>query len=160
MGGLGSGRWGWHSSKITVEDYLTLDLGPLTRDKVLGPGYCGTITWRNSATGEKTSSIGLRVEAGVIDGLLVRLEYTTTVNKRKEQIEDTIPLEVTHPYFGGVRWWFRCMGPGRGTCWRRVAKLHLPPGGPYFRCRHCYDLTYESCRRSHAFDRLFKISRR
>ena len=160
MGGYGSGRWGWGPSKITVEDCLTFDLGTLSRDKVLAPGYCGIITWRDSATGEKTGSIGARVEAGIIDGLVLRLEYRTTIDGRKEDVEDAIPLESTRPYFGGVRWWFRCMGVGRGTCWRRVAKLHLPPGGIYFRCRHCYDLTYESCRRSRSFGSLFKLFRR
>jgi hypothetical protein len=32
------------------------------------------------------------------------------------------------------------------ACRRRVAKLYLPPGGEYFGCRHCYNLTYESCK--------------
>ncbi|MCI0460572.1 MAG: hypothetical protein L0Z62_26765 [Gemmataceae bacterium] len=29
-------------------------------------------------------------------------------------------------------------------CLRRVAKLYLPPGVPYFGCRTCHNLTYES----------------
>ena len=29
-------------------------------------------------------------------------------------------------------------------CGRRVRKLYLGPGGTYFACRHCYNLTYES----------------
>jgi len=43
---------------------------------------------------------------------------------------------------------------GRG-CGRRVGKLYLPPGGRYFGCRQCHDLTYTSCQESHRYDRLF-----
>ena len=32
MGGPGSGRWGWHDKKATVEDCLTLSAGTLARD--------------------------------------------------------------------------------------------------------------------------------
>jgi hypothetical protein len=32
--------------------------------------------------------------------------------------------------------------------------LYLPPGGKFFGCRQCYDLTYESCQRSHKYDRV------
>jgi hypothetical protein len=35
-----------------------------------------------------------------------------------------------------------------------VGKLYLPPGGKFFGCRQCYDLTYESCQRSHKYDRF------
>jgi pyruvate-formate lyase-activating enzyme len=27
-----------------------------------------------------------------------------------------------------------------------VAKLYLPPGSRYFGCRHCHNLTYQSCK--------------
>ena len=40
---------------------------------------------------------------------------------------------------------FVCPLVVRGSpCERRVGKLYLPPGGRYFGCRLCYDLTYES----------------
>jgi hypothetical protein len=29
-------------------------------------------------------------------------------------------------------------------CGRRVGKLYKAPGGSYFGCQHCYDLSYES----------------
>ena len=37
-----------------------------------------------------------------------------------------------------------------------VGKLYLPPGELCFGCRHCYDLTYESCRESHRLRGLFR----
>jgi len=54
---------------------------------------------------------------------------------------------TTRPYFGGIRWWFICplIVEGR-ACQERVRRLHLPPGGRYFGCRRCYNLTYESVR--------------
>jgi hypothetical protein len=54
-------------------------------------------------------------------------------------------LAATRPRFGGRRWWFLCPLSRDGRqCGRRVGKLSLPPGGRYFGCRHCYDLTYTS----------------
>ena len=157
MGGYGSGRWGYGQSKITVEECLTLDLSPLTRDKVLAPGYSGAITWRNTATGEKTASIGLAIERGEIDGFRLTLNYIVSGDDYERGIEEEISLQPTYPHFGGVRWWFLCpLIRDYSRCERWVAKLYLPSGGYYFGCRHCYDLTYESCRRSHRFDSLFR----
>jgi hypothetical protein len=42
-------------------------------------------------------------------------------------------------------------------CGRRVGKLYLPPGGKYFGCRHCYNLTYTSSNESHEHDGLYRI---
>ena len=108
MGGYGSGRWGYGQSKITVEDCLSLDLSPLTRDKVLAPGYSGAITWRNTRTGEKTASIGLTIERGEIDGLCLTRKYVVSEDNYKRDIEEEISLQPTYPHFGGVRWWFLC----------------------------------------------------
>ena len=157
MGGYGSGRWGWGPSKLTVEDCLSLDLSHLTRDKLLAPGYSGSIIWRNTGTGEITSRIGLAVEGAENDGLCLTLKYVVSEDNYKRDIEEEITLQPTYPHFGGVRWWFICpLIRGYSRCERRVGKLYLPPSQEYFGCRHCYDLTYESCRRSHRFDSLFR----
>ncbi len=58
--------------------------------------------------------------------------------------------------FGGRRWWWICPltkhGPPGG---RRVGKLYLPPDGPAFGCRQCYEVTYTSYQESHKYDRLW-----
>jgi hypothetical protein len=60
-------------------------------------------------------------------------------------VELPIRLETTPLHFGGGRWWGRCPLVVDGIqCFRRVAKLYLPPGGRYFGCRRCYGLTYAS----------------
>jgi hypothetical protein len=51
-----------------------------------------------------------------------------------------IPSTITRPHFGGARFWFVC------ECSKRVARLYLPTGETLFRCRICYDLTYQSSR--------------
>jgi hypothetical protein len=89
---------------------------------------------------------------------LVGLSYT--VEGRwglKRRIEESVRLQTTRPNFGGVRWWFSCPHVVEGgECGRRVGKLYRPPRGRSFACRHCLDLTYESCQRSHVYDRLWR----
>jgi hypothetical protein len=54
-------------------------------------------------------------------------------------------LEITHPHFGGVRWWFSCP-----QCAKRCKKLYLPPGQWEVGCRLCHRLTYRSTQTAHA----------
>jgi hypothetical protein len=143
MGGLGSGRWGWYTKKTTVEECRSLDICTLTREGVLKAGNSGTIDWGDSA------NIGWFVESW---GL--RLTYTVG---GKTDVDYTVPITWTELHNGGRRPWFRCPGVVAGTeCGKRVAKLYLPPGGRYFLCRGCYDLTYKSSQESHKYDRLYK----
>ena len=66
-------------------------------------------------------------------------------------------LDITIPYFGGRRWWFRCPNHGHDVdagvedhvhdgdaCDRRVRILYRPPGAARFGCRLCHRLTYQS----------------
>jgi hypothetical protein len=82
------------------------------------------------------------------------LIYSISRDENKEEFDYTVRLDHTFPFYGGVRWWFRCPLSRDGyDCQRRVAKLYLPPGGRYFGCRHCYNLTYKSCQESHKLER-------
>ena len=158
MGGPGSGRWAWHGSKTTVQECLRLDVNQLIREGVFKQAYSGPIHWTRTSTGETIASAWIGLESTEGNRLSLRLRYTVGVGENQTGVDEEIPLQLTCPHLGGVRYWFTCpLTRGYSPCGRRVAKLHLPPGGIYFRCRHCYDLTYESCRRSHAFDRLFRI---
>jgi hypothetical protein len=143
MGGYGSGRAGW---RIKVENCLTLSMYKLQRDGLL-KWWTGTLTWRWKSTGEETGSVSFRVDHGN-DRFI--LQYTKTFQGEKRHVEDPIAFHTTGAQFGGVRYWFNCP-----SCWRRSAKLYLPSGGLYFRCRRCYNLTYESSNESHRFDSLF-----
>ena len=67
-------------------------------------------------------------------------------------------MQSTHPNFCWVRWWFSCPHMVKSKeCGRRVGKLYRPPQKPYFACRHCLELTYESCQKSHRYDGLFAL---
>jgi hypothetical protein len=73
----------------------------------------------------------------------LRLRYSFTATG--EALHYEVGLATTRPRFGGLRWWFVCpLAPSGNACGRRVGKLYLPPGGRYFGCRHCHDLTYTS----------------
>jgi hypothetical protein len=86
-------------------------------------------------------SMGYEIRQGP-DTLLLIARYE---NRFSGPIELPIPLEVTRPHFGGLRWWGRCPLVRQGRpCRRRVGKLYVPLYDRYFGCRQCYGLTYQS----------------
>jgi len=158
MGGSGSGRWGWHDKKTTVEECLILSATKFAQEGAIAssPGS-GCLWWTNTATGEQTASLGYSREIDN-DVVVLRLRYTVTRrNSDRYDVEERIDLRTTPSAVGGVRWWFACplVVDGR-ICARRIGKLYLPPSARYFGCRHCYGLTYTTCQDSHRFDRLFR----
>lgn len=68
---------------------------------------------------------------------------------RDRDLAYSIALRSVAQHFGGARWFFECptLMPNGEPCERRVRTLYLPPGGGYFRCRHCHDLTWQSVQR-------------
>jgi hypothetical protein len=148
MGGFGSGRSGW---RPVVEHGLKLDCYKLQRDGLLstrGAGIVsGSLVWSNTSTGERVASIGYTVDY-VANSFT--LHYTATVREEQHAVNDLIWLNVQRTNFGGSRFLFKCP-----RCTRWAAKLYLPSGAAYFRCRRCYNLTYESSNESHRFDSLF-----
>jgi hypothetical protein len=135
--------------KDVMEDCRVLDVNRLTREGILREGvhHFGGRKWYNTATGEGTSSIGYEMDTTDMAFPWVRLYYTFT--RTQEPIDHTIRLQSTRPYVGGLHWWFiyPLLRVGK-SCNHRVSKLYLPPGGRYYGCRHCYDLTYQSCQES------------
>ena len=101
-------------------------------------GYCSTVmAWTSSWT-EKKTTVGVEVDMEEIP--YIRLRYTVTDSEGDStDYDDQVFLASTPCHFGGVRWWFTCP-----SCGRRVGILYLPSGGKLFRCRHCYDLSYQS----------------
>ena len=76
-----------------------------------------------------------------------RFYYTVTDRDtgEKTDYDYKVNLTTTPCHFGGVRYWFICPLTTNGVyCGRRVATLYKGPGGSYFGCRHCYNLSYES----------------
>jgi len=154
------GRWPW-SNRYTVEGCRSLSVTDMLKAGVFekGLGNYWVSRWTNS-TGEKVASISYWVQSGETGSLCLRLSHTITRHNTDEKISLDYPVELTSTpcNYGGVRYWFICpLVINNIHCERRVGKLYLPPGGKYFGCRHCYNLTYTSCRESHRFDRLFTM---
>ena len=152
MGGFGSGRrFGW--SKYTVEDCRVLSAAALMRNGTLRPNIRAscTVTWNNAA-GEQVAAIGCDVNTSDDAGTL-RLHYVRTRDRENEALDYIVRLTTTALPWGGLKWWFICpLTKNEIPCRRRVGKLYLL--GKYFACRHCHELTYQSCQESHKYDAI------
>lgn len=82
------------------------------------------------------------------------ISYTSTSQSgEKTDVRDKISLGTTKCNYGGVRYWFFCP-----WCTRRVGVLYS--AGIYYRCRHCYNLTYSSKNCGHSitsYEKLYKL---
>ncbi|HUU19733.1 MAG TPA: hypothetical protein VMW72_21460 [Sedimentisphaerales bacterium] len=137
----------YYDKKDTVEDCRSVSISFLRKHGYLSEpcSMSGSIVWKNYY-GEETSSIGIVVST-LDDNNYIRFQYTTTDRNTGEKTEYDykVQLTTTPCNFGGVRYWFICPLSRNGVyCGRRVAKLYKAPGGGYFGCRHCYNLSYES----------------
>lgn len=155
MGGPGSGRH-LPAVKTTVEECVwQLDLSIWYRRGAIRPGAYTKGVWSRRPGAAGSASVGFEVDARDPRAAWYRLFYRVggrTAEERGEVVDERAPLVVTKLCHGGVRFWFTCPG-----CGRRVRKLYLPPGRRRFRCRHCCDLTYRSCRESHSYDRVLLL---
>ena len=86
------------------------------------------------------------VEHGAEGMTSLRFSYSVArEGEEKESMDYKVQLVATPCRFGGRRYWFICpLSKDGRACGRRVARLYIPPGGRYFGCRHCYELTYRS----------------
>jgi hypothetical protein len=162
MGGSGSGNfyhWWRHGKKTTVEDCKSIDANRWMREGILKSGVRSIGGWRWVYHSGKENSISYDVDTLDPARPVVRLSYSLTRAEMKERdsLDYRVQLTTTRPRFGGLRWWFICpLIVGGRACNRRVGKLYLPPGGRYFGCRHCYNLTYTSCQESRKYDSLWR----
>jgi hypothetical protein len=156
MGGYGSGRWHGHQKAVVVERCLTLDVLTLAHAGVFArTPAVGALGWTHPVTGAQIAALDYTLVATHPAELCLVLSYTVGPGGHKHAVDESIRLQPTHPYFGGLRWWFTCpLQTGGKNCTRRVRKLYLLPRGCSFGCRHCYHLTYTSCQERHKWDRL------
>jgi hypothetical protein len=148
MGGSGSTRWGWTSTKNTVEGNHPLDINRLNRAGCLRPGYYGG--WQWTRDGEQIASIRFRRDR---DRLV--LSYRIRQHSGEWQdVEQPTPIVWMPCRFGGARPYFACPGVVNGiACGRQVTKLY--GAGTYFLCRHCYRLAHAS-QREDRYDRALR----
>jgi hypothetical protein len=77
----------------------------------------------------------------------LRLSYKIRNRYEEEYKNFDCPVEVVSSKcnYGGYRYWMICPLVKRGVpCRNRVSKLYLSASSPYFGCRDCLELTYES----------------
>jgi hypothetical protein len=159
MGGPGSGpRWWRGNKKATVEDSHVLTAQALVPFLGMETWKVGTMTWTRGEEKEVVASISYRrVEVEDPARRVFRFIYTVGKGEAAREADYVIQLVSVSPHFGGVRWFFLCPLVYHGTpCLHRGDKLYLPPGGLYFGCRKCYDLTYTTSQESHKFDGMYK----
>ena len=150
MGGYGSGYQG--PKKSAIEDGLTLSIVDLIRKRALvaGTRTWGEWMWRYPGR-EPLAQIGYAADLVDPNGGTMRLTYSVN----GVPMDYVVRLVSTEPHYGGRRLWFLCpLARNDGGPPRRVAKLHLPPGGRYFGSRASYGLTYTSCKESGKFASL------
>jgi hypothetical protein len=151
MGGLGSGIWYRYSTRFLVEESLVLAVDNFRRDQRWPSS--GTITWTFESGHQCYAQFTVALSPGA---------PTITLLYRWEDQEDVrIPIRLQTTRFGRQRWWFTCPLVIDGKpCNGRSGKLYLPPGGKYFGCRKCHQLTYRSCQEAHQKERLLAIAKR
>jgi hypothetical protein len=156
MGGYGSTRWLGHTKKTQVEECRKFDMKSFK--PYLIPGRSGRWVWWDAYTGKENASIGYRV-LGDDSPTGIKLSYTLHKWSGEDlDLDYVVRLTTTPLPWGGVRYWFVCPLIVNGiACNRRVAILYLPPGGNYYGCRHCYDLTYKSSQEGVEFKSLYQM---
>jgi hypothetical protein len=147
MGGSGSGNWYRWNTKSKTESQHRIDIRWLKKQKYIIPGLSGSLSW--SSRGENTGSISFRMEE---NNMTLKYRHKPSRGEWKD-VEQVISFDQTFCNYGGYRKWFLCP-----RCRKRVALLY--GAGKYFFCRHCYQLTYDSCNTSplqRIFDRANKL---
>ncbi len=152
MGGFGSGDWAnVYQRKTSVQQCKEISVKILRRNGFFSAGRVGKVVWTDPA-GKETGRVNIQTVAGG-DGDITCLQLR--IGGIVTGQEYFIKLTRTLCHFGGYRYWFVCpVVKDEVYCGNRCAKLYLPPAGQYFGCRECYDLTYESCQKSHKYDRI------
>lgn len=134
--------------KTTVERCRSISVSFLRKYDYFCGYNSGGVSW--SRDEEIIARIGVIVSVMGNENY-VKFSYTMPDQSPEEQASYNykVSLTTTPCHFGGVRYWFVCPLTTEGVyCGRRVGTLYLPPGGNYFGCRHCYNLSYKSRNKS------------
>jgi hypothetical protein len=136
------GREPW-TSRLTVEECpIYVSTADLLRDGALGPDVPQRTLWVSWPLSDGTLLGKLMIETGAEwrgkSAIFVFRQVFNVGGKQVMGAGQTIRITTTRPHFGGERFWFIC------GCGRQSGELYIPDGETVFRCRLCYDLTYQS----------------
>ncbi len=139
-----------YSGKGTVDGERSISIYWLNKKGFLEKGWkrYGTLQW--SSNGDPTGNIRFELSADENDPY-IRLDYKVKQHWESEadyRVKDYKFNLVKVPCnFGGFRWFFQCgLYVNKIYCGRRVGILYIT--GDYFGCRHCANLSYDSCNES------------
>lgn len=102
----------------------------------------GRIKW--SINGEPTGNINFTIDTS--KNAYIQLDYRVKKHWETEWRNKNykVWLVKTLCFFGGFRYWFQCI-----NCKKRAGVLYS--SDDYFLCRHCANLSYESCNENKRF---------
>jgi len=118
--------------------------------------FCITGTMRWHINGQTTGKIKFDLNLkgdGEVPRPYMKLEYRIKYLQGWMPYYDKFELIKTPCPFGGARWFFKCWGKVGQYCGRKVAILYLVNG--HFVCRHCANLSYDSCNKSKKSREIF-----
>ena len=136
MGAPGSGYHSWRRlPRSLVERAFVLDLAALHRLRDVNSTIAtGQLVLVARATGE---GLPMRYTASFTDAETPHLELTFRAAGQVHH--QVISLDVTHPRYGGSRYWLLCPVSGE-----RTRCLYLPVGATKFASRAVHGLSYRS----------------
>lgn len=136
------GRHSW-TTRLTVENCpIQLSAVEFNRNGVFraAPGTSGTLSWMTVPDGAPLGKVKYEIRSDGHGGraIFILRQVLSFGGSLRMGNGQTIQLTTSRPHWGGERFWFRC------ECGRRSGSLYLPIGETVFRCRPCYELTYQS----------------
>lgn len=142
--------WERTDCMATVEDCHRLDIWDLIRGNLLFAGQSGTLRWLHGVSSKVLGSAGFYVRLSPLGQLELKLSFRYG---QATEIVQFVPISFNRNADGRISRLFTCPLDWNGSvCGLHVRKLYAK--GPYFGCRRCHSLTYESCQEAHKFERL------
>lgn len=137
-------RYYYDGARDTVEGRKKVSIFWLNKQKFIpeevGSISYGSMSW--SMNGEPTGNIRYSVCIPEFGDGYINLTYKIKGwHEPEEDYRDydyQVDLDRVRCNLGGFRWYFKCL-----YCRRRVGILYMH--GDYFVCRHCANLSYQSC---------------
>lgn len=128
---MGRGTYCRANAKFTTDDFRSISIAELKREKALCPGRHDWV-WRRAWGGrEITASITFYMFSDHIT-----FRYCAEGMGEVLKVDQTLAIVRTPCNYGGHRLWFQC------KCGRRISRIFLTHCR--VACRHCLNLAYPS----------------
>lgn len=145
-------RYYYPGARDTVEGAKTIDMKWLNSQGYLSGYNSINLSW--SSKGESRGDINVKINTDIDGGEKAYIQFDYKSRNRGEEewksMNYKFDLIAVRCHFGGNRWYFRCGLSKNGIFCGRCVRI-LYGIGSWFGCRHCADLSYESCNESKKF---------